>query len=90
MDRQPPPPGESRSYTGILVGATSNTEIRHTQQECRPKLVHSDATNVATNHMTQDAHLNIVHKTGSSKNKNQHAVGCEYIHIKANGSHLTV
>jgi len=40
--------------------------------------------NAATNHMTQDAHLKIVRKTGSSRNKKQHVVGCEYIHIKAN------
>jgi len=40
--------------------------------------------------MTQDAHLKIVRKTGSSKNKKQLAVGCEYIHIEANGGQLTI
>jgi hypothetical protein len=40
--------------------------------------------------MTQDAHLKIVRKTGSSKNKKQNAVGCEYIHIEANGGQLTI
>jgi hypothetical protein len=48
-------------------------------------LVHRDASNVATKHMTQDAHLQIFRKTGSSKNKKQHAVGYEYICIEANG-----
>jgi len=40
--------------------------------------------------MTQDAHLKIVRKTESSKNKKQHAVRCEHIHIEANGGQLTV
>jgi len=90
MNTQPPPPGESGSYTGSLVGATSNMAILGTQQQRRHKLVHRDDANVATKHMNQDAHLKIVRKTGSSKNKNQHAVRCEFIFIKANGGQLTV
>jgi len=90
MDTQPPPPGESGSNTGRLAGATSNTEILGTQQERRHKLVHRDAADAATKYMTQDAHLKIVRKTGSRRNKKQHAVGCEYIHIDAIGSQLTV
>jgi hypothetical protein len=39
--------------------------------------------------MTQDAHLKIVRKTGSSKNKKQHAVGCNCILIVANSGQLT-
>jgi len=89
MDIQPPPAGESRSNTGRLAGATSNTELLATQQERRHKLVHRDAANVATKHMTQDAHLKIVRKTGSSRNKKQHPVGCRYILIVANGCQLT-
>jgi hypothetical protein len=89
MDTQPPPEGESGSNSGRLAGATSNTELLGTQQERRHKLVHRDAANVATKHMTQDAHLKIVRKTGSSKNKKQHAVGCKYIRIVANGGQLT-
>jgi hypothetical protein len=73
-----------------LAGATSNTEIFGTQQERRHKLVHRDGDNVATKHMDQDAHLKLVRKTGSSKIKKQHAVGCEYILIEANGSQLTI
>jgi len=73
-----------------LAGAKSNTEILSTQQDHRHKLVHRDAANAATKHMTQEAHLKIVRKTGSSKNKKQHAVGCENIHIQANGGQLTV
>jgi len=90
MDTQPPPPGESGSNTSRLAGATSNTEILGTQQERRPKLVHRDAANAAIKHMTQDAHSKIICKTGSRKNKKQHWVGCEYIHIDANGGSLTL
>jgi len=86
MDIQPPPEDESGSNTGRLAGASSNTELLVTQQEHRHMSVHHDAANVATKHMTQDAHLKIVRKTGSSKNKLQHAVGCENILIVANGS----
>jgi len=89
MDTQPPPAGESGSNTGRWAGATSNTELLGTQQECRHKLVHRDAANVATKHMTQDAQLKIVRKTGSSKNKKQHAVGCRYILIVENGGQLS-
>jgi hypothetical protein len=73
-----------------LAGATSNTEPLGTQQERRHKFVHRDAANAATKYMTQQAHLKIVRKTGSSKYKKQHAVGCYYIHIEANGGQLTV
>jgi len=89
MDTQPPPAGESGSNTGRLAGATSNKELLGTQQERRHKLVHRTAANVATKHMTQDAHLKIVRKTGSSKDKKQHAVGWKYILIVANGGQLT-
>jgi len=40
--------------------------------------------------MTQDAHLKIDRKTGSSKNTKQHAVGCEYIENEVNGRQFTV
>jgi len=90
MDTQQPPPGESGSNTGRLADPTTNTYILGTQQECRYKLVHRDAANTASKHMTQDAHVKIVRKTGSSKNTKQHAVGCEYIHIEAKGGQLTV
>jgi len=90
MDTQQPPPGESRSNTGRLAGATTNTDILGTQQERRHKLDHRDAADTATKHMTQDAHLNIVRKTGSRRNQKKHAVRCEYIHIDAISGQLTV
>ena len=61
-----------------------------TQQERRHKSVNRDAANAATKHLTQAAHLKIVRRTGISKNEKQHAIGCEYIHIEAEGGQLTV
>jgi len=90
MDAQPPPPVESGLNTGRLAGTTSNTEILGTHQERRHKLVHRDTADAATKHMTEDAHLNIVRKTGSRRNQMQHAVGYEYIHIDAIGGQVTI
>jgi len=67
MDTQLPVPGESGLNTGRLAGVISNMEHFGPQQECRHKLVHRDAANAATKHMTQDAHLKLVCMTGSSK-----------------------
>jgi hypothetical protein len=53
-------------------------------------VVHQDAGIAVTKYMTQNPLEKIVGKTGPSKNQKQHAVGCEYIHIKANGGQLTV
>jgi len=50
-----------------------------TQQECRQQLVHHNAAKAATKNMTQDAHLKIVRKTGSSKNMKQHATGFNHL-----------
>jgi hypothetical protein len=71
MGTQPSLPVKSGLNTGRLAGATSNTEILGTQQVRRDKLVHYDATDAATKHMTKDAHLEFVRKTGNSKNKKQ-------------------
>jgi len=90
MDTQPPPPGESGLNPGRMAGATTYTDIQGIQQEHRQKLVHRDAAGAATKQMTQDAHLKIVRKTGSRRNKRQYAVGCEYIHIDPISSPLTV
>jgi hypothetical protein len=73
-----------------LPGATSNPAILGTQPEFRHQLVHRNPATAATKHITLHAHLKIVCKTGSSKNKKQHAAGCGYIHIGVNGGRLTV
>jgi hypothetical protein len=90
MVTQPHQEGPSGSKFCQLVGASSNKSLIGTQQEYRHQLVHHDATNAATKNMTQDAHLKIVFKTGSSKNQKQLAEGCEYVHMVVNASQLTV
>jgi hypothetical protein len=88
MDSQPPQPGESTSKSSWLAGTTSNTAFIGTQQECKHKVVHQDIANAATEHMTQDEHLKIVHKTESDKIQKLHAVGCQYIQTKVNSRQL--
>jgi hypothetical protein len=63
------------------TSASSNALRGMTQQQHRHQLLHRDAATVANENMTQDTHLTMVRKTGSSKNKKQHAIGCESIHI---------
>jgi hypothetical protein len=60
------------------------------QQQRRYQLAHREAAYAATKHMTEDAHLKIIRKTGRSMNKKQHAVGCEYLHTAVNSRQLTV
>jgi len=90
MDTQPPGPGPSGSKCSRLAGTSSNTLLIGTHQDHRHQLVNRNTANAATKHMTQDAHFNIVCKTGSSTNKKQLAVGFEYIHTVVNSSRLTV
>jgi len=61
-----------------------------TLQEHRHQLVHCDPADAATRIMTPDAHLEIVRKTGSSKNMQQHTDECKYMHIIVNSHRLTV
>jgi len=83
-------PGESRSESSRSTGTSSLGSIGGTQHQCRDQLGHRDSANAATENLTQDADFQIVHTTGSRKNKKQHAFGCEYIHIVVNGHQLIV
>ena len=40
--------------------------------------------------MTQDTHFKIVRKTGNSKNRKQHTIRCESIHLEVDDCQLTV
>jgi len=84
------PPGESGSKFSQLVGATSSMSIIATQVQCRHQLVQHDVAKVAAKHLSHEVHLKIVLKTGSSKNKTDHPVGCEYIHVEEYGCQLTI
>jgi len=90
MDSQLPQPRESASNSSQLVGAASNMTRIGTQQEGRHQFIHRDAASASTKHIIQDVHLKIISKTGSSNNKKQHAVACNFIHIKVNGIQLTI
>jgi len=73
MTTQTPQTGESGSESSETTGTSFNASLQGTQQQRRHQLVHREAANVATENMTQDAHLKIVRKTGSRTNKKQHA-----------------
>ena len=88
MARQTPQTAESGSESSETMGGSFNASHESTQQQPRHLAVHREAANVATENMTQDAHWNIVRKTGSSTNKKQHAIGCEYVHLMVYGRQL--
>jgi len=74
---QTPQPGVIQSESSRTAGASSNAPLAETQLQRRLQLVHRDAAIAATEKMAQDAHLKKVRKTGSSNNRQQHAIGCE-------------
>jgi len=88
MTTQTPQTGESESESSETTGAWFNASLQGTQQQRRHQLVHRKSANVATENMTQDAQLQIVCKTGSSTNKKQHTIGCDYVHIMVDGRRL--
>jgi hypothetical protein len=90
MDTQTPQPGMTGWESSRTTGIPADTSDHGIQQEWQHPLVHCDAANAATKHMTQDAHLKIVRKTGSSMNMKQHAVGSEYMYSVLNGRQITV
>jgi hypothetical protein len=90
MATQTPEPGKTGTEPGGSTGVPSNMSLSTTQQKRGHHFLHHNANNVVIKIMTQDAHLKTVRKTGSSKNMEQHPIGCEYIHIKVNDGQLTV
>jgi len=90
MATQTPQPGKNGTEPGGSTGVTTNISLSGTQREYRHQLVQRNAANVATKNMTQDAHFKIVRKTGSSKNRQQYTIGCDYIHITVNDGQLTI
>jgi hypothetical protein len=84
------PPAEIGAESSRTTGASHNAPLGETQQQRRHQLVHRDAAIVATETITQDAHLKQVCKTGISMNMKQHAIGCESIHICVNDSQLKI
>ena len=68
--------GESGTESSRMTGTLSNTPHAETQPQDRHQLVQRDAANTATGNMTLDAPVKIFCKTGKSKNKEQHSIGC--------------
>ena len=73
-----------------MTGVSHNEPLGVTKQQRRHQLVHRDTAIVAAENVTQDAHLTIVRKTGSKKNRKQHAIGCESIDICVDDSQLRI
>jgi len=73
-----------------MMGTSANTPAAETQLPRRHHLADCDATNAATENMTLDAQWKIVRKSGSSKDKKQHAVGCEYSRIEVDDRQLMI
>jgi hypothetical protein len=90
METQPPQPGPSGSDSSRLTRASSNVSLIGALREPRHQSVHREAANAAKINMTQDAHLNIICKIGSSTHGKQHAVGCDYILTMVKCRQLTI
>jgi len=90
MAPQTPQPGVIESELSRTMGASTNAPWAETPQQRRLHFVHCNATIAATANMAQDAHLNIVRKTGHSNNGMQHAIGCEYLLIDVEGGQLPI
>jgi len=84
------PPGAIGAESGWTTGTSHNEPLGETQPQRRHQLVHDDSAIVATENITQDAHLRKVREAGSKKNMKQHAIGCESIHICVDDGQLRV
>jgi len=81
-------PGVIGAESSRTTGASSNAPPSETPQRHRHQLVHPDAAIIATEDITQDAHLKLVHKTRSSNNKKQHWIVCESIQLNVEDGQL--
>jgi len=90
MAPQSPQQGESGTESTRTTGTSSNMPLAETQLQHRHQLAHQDVGNAATENLTLDSQFKIIRKTGSSKNKQQQTIGCEYSRIEADGSQLII
>jgi len=81
---------QSGSESGWSSSATFNALLAGALQQPGHQLVHRAAANAGTENMTQDALSAILCWPEISKNNEQHAIGCEYIHSVFNGRQLTI
>jgi len=85
MAPQTPQPGVIEYESSRTMCTLSNTPLAESQQQRRHQLVHHDAAIAATDNLAQDADLIKVGKTGRSKHRKQHAIGCEELNISVEG-----
>ena len=90
MAPQTPQQVEHGIKSSRTTGVSSNTPPPETELQRRHHVAHHDTANATTGDMTLDAQLNIVRKTGSSKNKKQHPIGCKYSGIAVNDRQLLI
>jgi len=73
-----PQPPAIESKSSRTTGDSSNAPPAETQQQCsHHQIVDHIAANASTENMTRDSHLKTVYKTGQSKNRKLHPMGCE-------------
>jgi len=90
MDPQTPQQGASGPESSRTTGALTKAPPTDTPQQLRHQWVHRDAANAATSIIPLDAHINILPTTRSSKNMKQHAIGCDWIHIRVDSHWLPI
>jgi len=90
MAPQSPLQGGGGTESSRTTGASSNTPPTWTQQQHSHHLVHHNAENAATENMTLDPQLTIVRKTGSSRKRTQHVIGCKCSRIEVHGRQLMI
>jgi len=83
-------PGAMEAESSWMTGTSNNAPPGETQQQRRLQLVHRDVAIAALETMTLDAHRNIESKSGSSKNKKEHGIGYESIHLEVDNGQVTV
>ena len=78
-----------QSESSRTTGSSSDARLAETQHQRGHQLVHRNAAIVATDNIAQDKLFKNVHITGLSNNGQQHAIGCEKLHINIERSQLT-
>jgi len=90
MAPRTPHQGESGTGSSRTMGTLSNMPCAETQLQRRNHVAHPNHANAATEHVCLDSWSKIVHKTGSSQNKKQHVIGCEYSRFEVDCTQLII
>jgi len=90
MVTEAPQQGDSGSESSELTDPSSNVSVTATQQQSRHQLVHLNTANAGSGNMTQYGHIKMGYTMRSCKNRKQHVIRCEYIHIEVDSHQLTV